>query len=53
MVADGEFSNIKSNPVEQVITLDHPHDARYFKFTARHVISGSGAAVAELGVLLK
>jgi len=52
-VADGEFSNIKSNPVEQVITLDHPHDARYFKFTARHVISGSGAAVAELGVLLK
>jgi alpha-L-fucosidase len=52
-VAGGEFANIKSNPVEQVITLDHVYNARYFKFTARHVISGNGVAVAELGVLVK
>ena len=52
-VAEGEFSNIKSNPIEQVITLDHVYTARYFKFTARHVISGNGVTVAELGILVK
>jgi len=52
-VAEGEFANIKSNPIEQVITLKHSYNARYFKFTARHVISGSGVAVAELGVNVK
>jgi alpha-L-fucosidase len=52
-VADGEFANIRSNPIEQTITLDHVYQARYFKFTARHVLNGSGVAVAELGVLVK
>ncbi len=52
-VAEGEFANIKSNPVEQVTALDHIYHARYFKFTARHVLSGNGIAVAELGVLVK
>jgi alpha-L-fucosidase len=52
-VAEGEFANIRSNPVEQIITLDHTYNARYFKFTAKRVISGNGVAVAELGVLVK
>ncbi len=49
-VAAGEFSNIKSNPVEQVVTLTNPATARYFKFSVLHVISGNGITVAELGV---
>jgi len=49
-VAEGEFANIKSNPIEQVIPLDHVYNARYFKFTAKRVVSGNGVAVAELGV---
>ncbi|WPU95032.1 alpha-L-fucosidase [Mucilaginibacter sabulilitoris] len=49
--AEGEFSNIASNPIEQTVKLNTPVSARYFKFIARHVISGNGIAVAELGVL--
>ncbi|MDP4261726.1 MAG: alpha-L-fucosidase [Bacteroidota bacterium] len=50
-VAAGEFSNIKANPVEQVIQLDHAIRAQYFRFSAVHVISGNGFTVAELGVI--
>jgi alpha-L-fucosidase len=49
-VATGEFSNIKSNPVEQIIQPVHTISARYFKFAILHVVSGKGVAVAELGV---
>jgi alpha-L-fucosidase len=49
-VASGEFSNIKSNPIEQTVTLSHVVYARYFKFEAVHVISGNGITVAELSV---
>jgi len=49
-VAEGEFSNIRANPVEQVVGLDAPVNARYFKLTAVHVLGGNGAVVAELGV---
>jgi alpha-L-fucosidase len=49
-VASGEFSNIKSNPIEQTVTLSHVVFARYFKFEAVHVIAGNGITVAELSV---
>jgi len=49
--AEGEFSNIKSNPIEQTIMLSQPVKAKYFKFTVRHIVSGNGVSVAELGVL--
>jgi alpha-L-fucosidase len=49
-VAEGEFSNIRSNPLEQVVRLDHPVTARYFKFSVLHVTGGNGVTVAELGV---
>ena len=49
-VAEGEFSNIRANPVEQVVPLDHPVKARYFRFSAIHVLGGSGVVVNELGV---
>ncbi|MDR6943545.1 alpha-L-fucosidase [Mucilaginibacter pocheonensis] len=49
-VASGEFSNIKSNPIEQTVTLPQIVNARYFKFEAVHVIAGNGITVAELSV---
>ena len=49
----GEFSNIKSNPIEQLIPLEQPVNCRYFKFAVLHVVSGNGVAVAELGVKVK
>jgi len=49
-VAEGEFSNIRANPVEQVVPLDHPIKARYFRFSSIHVLGGSGVVVNELGV---
>lgn len=49
-VASGEFSNIKSNPIEQPVVLSNPVNARYFKFEAEHVIAGNGITVAELSV---
>jgi len=51
--AAGEFSNIRSNPVEQLISLVQPVSCRYFKFAVLHVVSGNGVAVAELGVKVK
>lgn len=49
-VASGEFSNIKSNPIEQPVALKQEVSARYFKFEATHVIAGNGITVAELSV---
>ncbi|MEN0052813.1 MAG: alpha-L-fucosidase [Mucilaginibacter sp.] len=49
--AEGEFSNIASNPIEQTVKLNASVNARYFKFTAHHVIKGNGFTVAEIGVL--
>ena len=49
-VTEGEFSNIKSNPVEQTVPFDHEVTARYFKLTAKHLIDGNGITAAEVGV---
>lgn len=49
-IADGEFANIKANPIEQVVPFANPHPARYFKFTAKHVISGNNVTAAEISV---
>jgi alpha-L-fucosidase len=48
--AEGEFSNIISNPIEQTVIFKAPQKARYFRFTAMHVTSGNGVTIAELGV---
>lgn len=52
-IAKGEFANIRSNPVEQFVSLKETANARYFKFSVLHVISGSGITVAEIGVRVK
>lgn len=49
-VAEGEFSNIRSNPLEQVVPLEHPVTARYFRFSILHVVGGNGVVVAEVGI---
>jgi alpha-L-fucosidase len=48
--AEGEFANIRSNPLEQVVTLTTPVSARWFRFSIVHVIAGNGVTVAEVGV---
>lgn len=52
-VAKGEFANIKSNPIEQLITLKEGKPTRYFKFSITHVTNGNGVTVAEIGVKTK
>ena len=49
-VAEGEFANIKSNPVEQNITLKTATKARYIKFIGKSSVDGNYISVAELGV---
>jgi len=48
--AEGEFGNIRANPLEQLVPLDHPQTARFFKFQALHVIEGNSVAPATLGI---
>jgi alpha-L-fucosidase len=48
--AEGEFANIRSNPLEQVVRLDHPVEARWFRCSIVHVVSGNGVTAAEVGV---
>lgn len=52
-VAEGEFSNIRANPVPQRIDLKAPVRARYLRFVGKRVLEGSHVAVAELGVVEK
>lgn len=51
--AEGEFSNIRANPVPQRIDLKTPVKARYLRFVGKRVVEGRHVAVAELGVLEK
>lgn len=53
MVAQGEFSNIKSNPIEQTVMLAEPIKATQVRFVAKAVINGKRAAIAEFGIITK
>lgn len=48
---NGEFSNIKSNPIMQIVPLQSAIKARYFKFVPLRVINGDKAEIAEIGIL--
>ncbi|MNQ47923.1 F5/8 type C domain protein [compost metagenome] len=52
-VAEGEFANIQSNPVEQIITLKASAKARYIKFVGKTSVDGKYITVAEIGVKTK
>lgn len=49
-VAEGEFGNLRANPVEQTAAFSKTK-ARYFKFIAKHALEKNHAAVAEVGVI--
>ena len=50
IAVEGEFGNIRANPLEQVVPLAASVNARYFKFAVTHVVSGNGVVIAEIGV---
>lgn len=52
-VAEGEFENIRNNPILQTVKLNKPVKARYFRFTGLHVLGSVHMSVAELGVIGK
>ena len=52
-VAEGEFANIKSNPVEQNITLKTSAKARYIKFIGKTSVDGRYISIAEIGIKTK
>ena len=50
-VAEGEFGNLRANPIEQTIAFDSPQNARYFRFTGTHTLEKNHVSAAEIGVL--
>ena len=50
--AEGEFSNIRANPVEQTIRFKTPVTGRYVRFVATHVLDEEPqVAIPEIGLL--
>lgn len=52
-VASGEFSNIRANPVRQVITFAEPANGRFLRFTVTRTVDGNEPTVAELGAITR
>ena len=50
-VAEGEFSNIRANPVEQTVPFDVPVKARHLRITALRALEKNHASFAEIGIL--
>ncbi|MBC8126674.1 MAG: alpha-L-fucosidase [Gloeobacteraceae cyanobacterium ES-bin-144] len=48
---EGEFSNIRANPIEQRIDLPHGTIARYIRLTALHALEKNNVTMAEIGVI--
>lgn len=49
-VAQGEFANIAANPIEQIIRFPSVTNARFVKLVPLHIIAGTDAVIAEIGV---
>lgn len=49
-VAAGEFSNIRANPLNQVVKFKNTVKARYIRFTGMRTVKGNGITAAEIGV---
>lgn len=50
LAAEGEFSNIEANPVEQTVFFFLPIKTKYLKFTATETI-GNGFTIAEFSLM--
>ncbi|WP_083256963.1 alpha-L-fucosidase [Arcticibacter eurypsychrophilus] len=51
LVSKGTFANIAANRVEQRVALPSAVSGRYIKFLALHVLSGTKARIAEIGIV--
>ena len=49
IAAEGEFGNLRANPVEQVISFPE-RQARYLRFFSTAALDGAASSVAELRV---
>lgn len=52
-VASGEFSNIRANPINQLVKLKTAVKARYIRFSGRRVVKGNGITAAEIGLSVR
>lgn len=50
---EGEFANLRANPVEQRIPLPVGTRARHLRFTALRVLEKNNVTIAEMGVILR
>jgi alpha-L-fucosidase len=50
-VTNGEFSNIRANPINQVVQLPHPVTAQFIRFVGKHSVNGNGITAAEIGII--
>ena len=48
-VSEGEFGNLRANPVEQIISFE-PQKARYIRFVSTAALDGTGSSAAELRI---
>ncbi len=50
-VAEGEFPNVRANPIEQTVPLEKPFAARYLRFIGLHAVEKNHVSAAEIGVI--
>lgn len=55
MVAHGEFSNIKANPIEQIVIFDGHVKSNQVRFVAKSLTDGKAGSgsIAEFGIITK
>ncbi len=52
LASKGEFSNVKNNPIEQVVKLPNSKKTRFVKFIAEHAVDDNSCiAISEFGLL--
>lgn len=49
-VAQGEFSNLRANPIEQKVEFEKPVKATYIRFTGTRALEGNQVTAAEINV---
>lgn len=49
--AEGEFSNLRANPIEHSIPFKSPRDIRYFRFTGTRALDKKHVSAAEVGII--
>ncbi|MDR0843724.1 MAG: alpha-L-fucosidase [Tannerella sp.] len=50
-IAEGEFGNIRNNPLPQIVRFEKSVNARYIRFVAKSTVDDAPMAVAEIDVL--